>query len=278
VPWAVLAASIAVHGAVLVWLMRLAYVPALLVSSGTVRAAELLPVPSVRLAPAFPAFAGMTAGVTGAAARRRGGLTPRLPGVPAAPVQTPPAGDSGSGVVARRVGGSVPIAAGFARIGPAEASGKLWVAPLPDTPRELAARVARTHAELADSAVKAIIQAFLDSLAMDPAARAARPPDWTTTIAGSKFGLDSKWIYLAGLKIPTAVLALLPLPHGNDQKAFDRSDLLYRDLRAAAQRSENMAEFKQAIREIRERKEAEREFEKNQRTPPPDITPEDPPK
>lgn len=256
-----LGASIAVHAAALVWLVRLAYVPAMLVTPETVHVAELPPVPAARRLGA-------------SAPRQLASAAPRRPEMSGAarPVATAP--DSGAGPGAPRAGASVP-AAGFVRIGPAEASGKLWVAPLPDTPRELAARVARTHAELADSAVKTIIQAFLDSLAMDPAARAARPPDWTTTIAGSKFGLDSKWIYVAGLKIPTAVLALLPLPHGNDQKAFDRSDVLYRDLRMAAQRSENMAEFKKAIKEIRERKEAEREFERNQRTPPPDITPED---
>jgi hypothetical protein len=40
-----------------------------------------------------------------------------------------------------------------------------------------------------------------------------------------------------------------------------------------------VAEFKQAIKDIRERKEAERQFEKNQRTPPPpDLVPEDAPK
>jgi hypothetical protein len=154
----------------------------------------------------------------------------------------------------------------------------VWVQPLPLPPKELAARLAKTNAELADSAVTAIIQSFLDSIATDPATLAARPPDWTTTLAGSKFGLDSRWIYIGGLKIPTALLALLPIPAGgNDQRAFDRSAELYQDLRQAAQRSANMADFKKAIKEIRERKEAEREFEKNQRTPPPDLVPEDDP-
>ena len=41
------------------------------------------------------------------------------------------------------------------------------------------------------------------------------------------------------------------------------------DLRQASQRSSNLAEFKTTIQEIRERKEAEREFERNRRTPPP---------
>ena len=136
-------------------------------------------------------------------------------------------------------------------------------------PKELAQRLNRSHAELVDSAVTAIIQSFLDSIAMDPASRAAKLPDWTTTIAGTKFGLDSKHIYIAGLKIPAALLALLPLPGANESRAFDRSQAMYDDLRYAATRSANLEEFKRTIREIRERTDRERELERNQRTPPP---------
>lgn len=173
------------------------------------------------------------------------------------PAATP---DSGSGTVVAR------------RIAPGLARGKLWVEPLPLPPKELAQRLQRSHVELVDSAVTATIQGFLDSIAADPASRVATLPSWTTTIAGKKFGLDSRNIYVAGLKIPAAVLALLHLPSGNESKAFDRSGWLYEDLRIAAQRSANVEDFKRAIREIRERKEQEREFEQNQRTPPPKET------
>jgi hypothetical protein len=173
-------------------------------------------------------------------------------------------------------GGSAPPAqAQQGRIGPGLAQGRLWVRPLPVPPRELAQRL--THrAELLDSAVSVIVQQYLDSIANDPASRNQGLPSWTTEIAGKKFGLDSKNIYIAGLKIPAAVLALLPIPAGNiDQnRAYNhlmemRSDLLY-----AARRAETMEEFKQVIKEIRQRKEKEREFDKNQRTAPP---PEKPP-
>jgi hypothetical protein len=50
-----------------------------------------------------------------------------------------------------------------------------------------------------------------------------------------------------------------------------RSDLMY-----AAQRAQNMEEFKVMIREMRERKEREREFERNQRTAPPPEKPATP--
>jgi hypothetical protein len=162
------------------------------------------------------------------------------------------------------------------RIGPGLAEGKLWVRPLPLPPRELAQRLSRGRAQLLDSAVTAIVQAYLDSIANDPASKNQGLPSWTTEIAGKKFGLDSKNIYIAGLKIPAAVLALLPIPAGNiDQnRAYNHLMDLRADLIYAAQRAQTMEEFKTVIREIRERKEREREFEKNQRTAPP---PEEPP-
>jgi len=205
-------------------------------------------------------------------------LPPAMATRPAPARGTPAAGPAEDAVVAGAPGPVAPAAVDTAsgapesasRIGPGLARGKLWVRPLPLPPRELAQRLARSHSELADSAVTAIVQAFLDSVALDPASRGVTMPSWTTTIAGSKFGLDSKYIYIAGLRIPAAVLALLPIPAaGNELKAFDRSGELYEDMRRAAQRSANTAEFKDAIREIRERVDREREFERNQRTPPP---------
>jgi hypothetical protein len=162
------------------------------------------------------------------------------------------------------------------RIGPGLAEGKLWVRPLPLPPQELAQRLSKSRAQLVDSAVTAIVQAYLDSIANDPASRDQALPSWTTEIAGKKFGLDSKNIYIAGLKIPAAVLALLPIPAGNiDQnRAYSHLMDVRRDLLYAGQRAETMEEFKKVIKEIRERKEKEREFEKNQRTAPP---PEEPP-
>jgi len=124
--------------------------------------------------------------------------------------------------------------------------------------------------------VTAIVQRYLDSIAADPASRNQGLPSWTTEIAGRKFGIDSKNIYIAGLKTPAAGLALRPIPAGNiDQnRAYNHLMDLRTDLMFAAQRAQNMEEFKTMIREMRERKEREREFERNQRTAPP---PEKPP-
>src|SRR5207247_10292845 len=116
--------------------------------------------------------------------------------------------DTGAAPAARRR-----VAVGL--IGPGLAQGRLWVRPLPLPPKELAQRLSKNHVELVDSAVTAIVQTYLDSIANDPASRDATLPSWTQEIAGKKFGIDSKNIYIAGLKIPAAVLALLPIPAGN---------------------------------------------------------------
>ncbi len=156
------------------------------------------------------------------------------------------------------------------RIVPGLGTGRLWVRPLPLPPKELAQRLQRTHEQLLDSAVTAIVQRYLDSMAVEPGADHVRMPDWTTTVGGSKFGLDSKNIYIAGLKIPAAVLALLPLPSGiNEQRALDHNgQWIAEDLRRAAARSTTLDEFKQAVRELRERKAYEKELERAQRERP----------
>jgi hypothetical protein len=209
--------------------------------------------------------------------RRTAGRRPDRRELPATPeavkvLPTPeaaarPQADTGIAEVARaRVG----------RIGPGLADGRLWVRPLPLPPRELAQRLTRSQAELLDSVVSAVVQAYLDSIASEPATKNAGLPSWTTEIAGRKFGIDSKNIYIAGIKIPAAVLALLPLSGGGNidqNRAYNRLMDLRQDLLYAAQRAETMEEFKQIIREIRQRKERERELERNQRTAPPPEKP-----
>jgi hypothetical protein len=161
-----------------------------------------------------------------------------------------------------------PVAPG--RIGPQWGDGVLWVRPLPLPPQELAQRLRKSDAELADSVVKATIQAFLDSIAREPGADSAMLPAWSTQIAGKKFGIDQKYVTVAGLKIPAAVLALIPLHGGtNESKAFDRTGLLLADLRYAANRAQTVSDFKKAVKELRRRKHEEHEFQRNQSTPPP---------
>jgi hypothetical protein len=159
------------------------------------------------------------------------------------------------------------------RIGPALGDGRLWVRPLPLPPRSLAERLRPGHVDLVDSAVTAIVQGYLDSIAREPGADQVRLPEWTTEIEGTKFGLDSRNIYIAGLKIPAAVLALLPIPQGgNQQNALDHNgQWIAEDLRRAAQRATSLDDFKRAVRELRQEKERQKALERAQREQPDSV-------
>jgi len=152
-------------------------------------------------------------------------------------------------------------------LGASAGDGRLWVRPLPLPPRALAERLEPDHMALIDSVVTAIVQGYLDSIAREPGADQAPLPDWTTEVEGLKFGLDSRNIYLAGLRIPSVVLALLPIPAtGNQSKALDKNGAwIAEDLYRAASRSANLEDFKEAIRELRERKQREKDIERAQR-------------
>lgn len=194
--------------------------------------------------------------------------------IEAPPVEAPPApppvqpADTPSTPARRSPGRTV-------RIGPALGEGKLWIRPLPAPPRELARELTRNHFELVDSAVSAIVQAYIDSVLSAPAAPGAAAPSWTTQIFGKTFGIDSKFIYLGGLRIPSAVLALLPIKGGTtmEYSQANRLSLIREDLQRASARAQTMEEFKRAIRELRAERERQKEIERNQRLKPDSIKP-----
>lgn len=213
------------------------------------RAPEHLPVPA---APDIPA--------------------PRAPEVVAAAQPGIPSAPRDTGGVAVEVPSAV-TPRGIPRLRPLIGEGKLWVQPLPFAPQELAQRLTRSHYELVDSAVTDIVQHYIDSLLAAPAPYDMKPPSWTTKIAGKTFGIDQNYIYLGGLKIPSAILALLPLPAMNnmDLRYSQRLNDIRADLQYASVRAQNMEDFKRAIRELRERREKEQEFERNQKRAPADT-------
>lgn len=153
-----------------------------------------------------------------------------------------------------------PVLGRDARIGTGYGSGRLWVGPIEaqlgvvgpsENPSSHAARV--------DSAVRAKLLAFIDTI---PADSFATPPvrPWVTEIDGQKWGVDGSWIYLGGLKIPSILLALLPLPQGNYGQAREAQELarIREQIMQAAWQSQTNADFRRYVREIRERKDAER--------------------
>src|SRR4029079_1405045 len=95
--------------------------------------------------------------------------TPPRKAVAALPEKPPerPAADTGS---ARRPHPPPrqPQADALGRIAPGLAQGRLWVRPLPLPPKELAQRLTRSRAELGDSGVTTIVQAYLHDSANTP--------------------------------------------------------------------------------------------------------------
>lgn len=220
----------------------------------------------------LPRFGGAHPSWTGAVRRGAGSVAtapttapsvlpkPALPPVPAP--NAAPAGTTASG--------SPSASESFGIVAPGLGRAKLWVEPLPLEPKQLAAALSSGNVRLVDSAITVIVQHYLDSIAVAPD-RDRGTPDWTTTVAGTKFGLDAKNIYLAGLKIPTAVLALLKLPGANESRVFDRSvGLMQEDVRRAASRAATMEEFRESVRELRAERARQHEIEQNRKLAPTD--------
>ena len=113
--------------------------------------------------------------------------------------------------------------------------------------------------ERLDSTIVSIISPFNDSIAA--AAGQRQPGDWTFEKGGTKYGVDSKYIHLGKFSIPTAVLAMLPINQSANPTSYDRNKLqnqLHADIFWQAQRGMNEADFKKAVKSIRERKEREK--------------------
>lgn len=168
--------------------------------------------------------------------------------IPPLPVATesPQDADAGSGPL---VGGGGPTRG----IRPTYTGPRVWSAPgdIVSAPKSAKERL--------DSAIVSIIAPFNDSLAV--AAGGRKPGDWTFEKGGRKYGIDPQFIRLGKVSIPTAVLALLPINQQANPATSDRNKLqnqLRADIFWQAQRGMNEADFKKAVKSIRERKERER--------------------
>ncbi|HEX4684217.1 MAG TPA: hypothetical protein VH277_15980 [Gemmatimonadaceae bacterium] len=135
---------------------------------------------------------------------------------------------------------------------------------LPDSRIELSPKnlhVPISLAERNDSAVKAIFLAFREAEVEAEAHVGRSPKDWTFERNGQKYGMDSSYIYLGRFKIPSAILAALPLKTGGADGAQlirDRNSAwIQNDIYTHAQGlSED--DFRAAIKRIRERKDKEK--------------------
>jgi hypothetical protein len=134
---------------------------------------------------------------------------------------------------------------------------------IPDSRIELSTgpiiRSPRSVAEDVDSIVSLAIGIVRDSMAIAAAQR--KPGDWTFKGKdGQTWGMDGKYIYVGKFKIPTALLAMLPLNTAGGGSPIEARTAAYirRDVMESAQRAISEDEFRDAVKRIRERKERER--------------------
>ncbi|MEO8192241.1 MAG: hypothetical protein ABI681_00220 [Gemmatimonadales bacterium] len=138
-------------------------------------------------------------------------------------------------------------------IRPSYSDPRVWVAP-----GDIVA-APKSAKEKLDSAIASIVAPFNDSVAIASGQR--KPGDWTFERGGRKYGIDPQFIRLGKVSIPTALLALLPINTTGNPTMNDRNraqNQLHSDIFWQAQRGMNEADFKKAVKSIRERKEREK--------------------
>ena len=183
----------------------------------------------------------------------------RVPSTIAPPTGTPATGGTPGGVQGGTgIGGGVGPTTGIVpgEMDPRLATGGKFFYPAYKTP-----------GERADSAVKATISAFNDSVALAAANRGRAPGDWTFGRDGKKYGIDGSKIYLGKFWIPSAVLAALPIRSQANpgEVAVNRLSSTYRgEIQQHAQAQFHDDEFKTAVKRIRERKDRERREKQRQ--------------
>jgi hypothetical protein len=167
--------------------------------------------------------------------------------IPPAPVSTEPPSGAGPVVGAGGAGEGVTPSYGDPRVW--APTGPTYYAP-------------KTQAERLDSAISTRVFAHNDSMALYNHGR--QPGDWTFEKNGQKYGMDQQKIYLGKLALPTALLALLPLNvqgnparYQNDRMKESQRQEIYLN----AQRAMDNDEFKDAVKQIRERKDREHKAE-----------------
>lgn len=172
-------------------------------------------------------------------------------------------------------GGGVPGGTGrrtLADLGPAYGNGELWVPPMylaPDGGRPIRM----------DSVVATRMLALADSIeqhpSQDPNANPYVSRGWTFRRNGKTYGWDAAGLHLGNFTIPNVVLAFLSFPQGNiDQARANNALMAMRaDIMRAAARAQAESDFRQAVREIRARKQKERDLQQARDSARANLTP-----
>jgi hypothetical protein len=216
-------------------------------------------------------------------APRRGGndrpvtpnAPPRVSPQPIAPVEVPssiPPIPTGLPRTAPDVGTGPLVGGGGDTRGvrPAYTDPRLWAPTAPEVTAPLAGTAK------VDSVMAPIFRELADS--MKAAMASGRDPtDWTFKVGGQKYGIDSRFIRLGPVSIPTAALAFLPLNVQANPTVLERDRRLAQmrtEILEQAARAARDEDFQQAVRALRERKQRERDEQQAGKKPPPTtITP-----
>ena len=173
-----------------------------------------------------------------------------LPEASRAPVDTTP---KGSG---ERVGNGGPERG----VKPAFVDPRIWSVP------SAVVAAPKSVAERLDSALAATYGKRQDSLkaagALPAAPNKFERGDWTVEKGGKKYGIDPQMIRLGSVSIPTALLAMLPLNRVNGNSIVNererRLNAMHSEIFENASRQMNEAEFRRAVKSLREQKDREK--------------------
>jgi hypothetical protein len=108
-----------------------------------------------------------------------------------------------------------PTGKGSISVTPAYDDPRIWNTPSGFSP------TAPTRAEELQDYLARGIQQHLDSIAAVPKGR--DPTDWTKEIGGQKYGMDSKWVYVGPVKVPSFLLAAIPMKVQANPTVTDRN-------------------------------------------------------
>jgi hypothetical protein len=163
---------------------------------------------------------------------------------PGAGAGVPPA--AGAGGTGAAGGGGAP---GAATPRPAYTDMRIWDAP-PVTP------IPQTHTEELRGDLQRALRAHNDSMAIVAGMR--RPEDWTFERGGQKWGMDPSNIYLGPIKLPTILLALIPVSAQQNPNRLEYERRIGSMAAEVRERGPIEVDFRDEVKRIRERVERER--------------------
>jgi len=115
----------------------------------------------------------------------------------------------------------------------------------------------KVPAEVLERQLATVLKRHADSVAVVNANR-RDPTDWTKEIGGQKYGVDQQWIHLGKFRIPTALLALIPVNVQGNPNTMPRERRTNEMSAEIRERAEVAPEARDEIKRINDRMMRER--------------------